>query len=157
MFADYIWIRRQLFKDYSILIGCEVPDINYFLMLIKHYFFSQFYSPRFLCRRTVEESRTINFTTKKNKSLQIKAFSKLKSWYRCSFNISIIHNQIHIDELHSEDTWSSWYYLTHDNKNSTCILEFPALLTCVRGIPKYTCYLEIIKWTKILGQENKQD
>ena len=21
----------------------------------------------------------------------------------------------------------------------------------------YTCYLEIIKWTKILGQENKQD
>jgi hypothetical protein len=28
---------------------------------------------------------------------------------------------------------------------------------CVRGIPKYTCYLEIIKWTKILGQENKQD
>jgi hypothetical protein len=56
MFADYIWIRRQLFKDYSILIGCEVPDINYFLMLIKHYFFSQFYN------------------YKKNKSLQIKAF-----------------------------------------------------------------------------------
>jgi hypothetical protein len=42
--------------DYSILIGCEVPDINYFLTLIKHYFFSQFYN------------------YKKNKSLQIKAF-----------------------------------------------------------------------------------
>jgi hypothetical protein len=37
-------------------------DINYFLTLIKHYFFSQFYN------------------YKKNKSLQIKAFSKLKSW-----------------------------------------------------------------------------
>jgi hypothetical protein len=40
----------------GIMIGCEVPDINYFLMLIKHYFFSQFYN------------------YKKNKSLQIKAF-----------------------------------------------------------------------------------
>jgi hypothetical protein len=39
----------------------EVPYINYFLTLIKHYFFSQFYN------------------YKKNKSLQIKAFSKLKS------------------------------------------------------------------------------
>jgi hypothetical protein len=56
--------------------GSEVPDINYFLTLIKHYFFSQFYN------------------YKKNKSLQIKAFSQLKSWYWCSFNISIIHNQI---------------------------------------------------------------
>jgi hypothetical protein len=41
--------------DDSILIGCEVPDINYFLTLIKHYFFSQFYN------------------YKKNKSFQIKA------------------------------------------------------------------------------------
>ena len=40
----HIWIRRQLFKDYSILIGSEVPDINYFLTLIKNYFFSQFYN-----------------------------------------------------------------------------------------------------------------
>ena len=63
----HICIRRQQFKDYSILIGSEVPDINYFLTLNKHYFFSQFYN-----------------------------------------------------------------YV-------------------------YTCYLEIIKWTKILGQENKQD
>jgi hypothetical protein len=55
-------------KDYSILIGSVVPDINYFLTLIKHYFFSQFYN------------------YKKNKSLQIKAFSKLKP-----SNISIIH------------------------------------------------------------------
>ena len=67
------------------MIDSEVPDINYFLTLIKHYFFSQFYN------------------YKKNKSLQIKGFSKLKSWYWCSFNISIIHNQIQIDELHTED------------------------------------------------------
>jgi hypothetical protein len=61
----------------------EVPYINYFLALIKHYFFSQFY----------------NYN--KNKSLQVKAFSKLKSWYWCSFNISIIHNQIQIDGIYN--------------------------------------------------------
>jgi hypothetical protein len=37
-------LNKKEFKDYSILIGSEVPDINYFLTLIKHYFFSQFYN-----------------------------------------------------------------------------------------------------------------
>ena len=39
----HLWIRRQQFKKKSILIGSEVPDINYFLTLIKHYFFILFF------------------------------------------------------------------------------------------------------------------
>jgi hypothetical protein len=31
------------------MIGSEVPDINYFLTLIKHYFFSQFYNYMYTC------------------------------------------------------------------------------------------------------------
>jgi hypothetical protein len=65
------------------LIGCEVPDINYFLTLIKLYFFSQFYN------------------YKKNKSLQMKAF--IVNLNPDTDVLSIIHNQIQIDELHSED------------------------------------------------------
>jgi hypothetical protein len=39
-----------------------------------------------------------------------------------TFNISISHNQIQIDELHSEDIFM---ILSDQWKNSTCILEFP--------------------------------
>jgi hypothetical protein len=41
LFHEWSVVQRLL---YSILIGSEVPDINYFLTLIKHYFFSQFYN-----------------------------------------------------------------------------------------------------------------
>ena len=99
----HIWIHRQWFKDYSILIGCEVPDINYFLALIKHYFFSQFYN------------------YKKNKSLQIKAF--IVSLNPDTDVLSTLVSFITRYKLmnYTQKT-SSWYYLTYDNKNCTCIL-----------------------------------
>ena len=37
---------------------------------------------------------------------------------------------------------SSWYYLTYDNKNSTCILEFPGLT--IEGIPRTHLQLTIV-------------
>jgi hypothetical protein len=45
----YVLVFVFVFKDYSILIGSEVPDINYFLTLNKHYFCSQFYNYMYTC------------------------------------------------------------------------------------------------------------
>ena len=66
-----------------------------------------------------------------------------------------MHNQIQIDELHSEDIFMiTKIALVFWNSPETFSIDY---CKCVRGIPKYMCYLEIIKWTNILGQENKQD
>ena len=126
----HICIRRQQFKDYSIQIGSEVPD----------------------------QGRIQDF--------KLGGGAHLKKWRRAEGGANI---------------FGVFRVKNHDFTQKK-IIFFPILgggpllppgsspadinyfLTLIKHYfcsqfcnYMYTCYLEIIKWTKILGQENKQD